>query len=129
MLDALLDLFLGVGLAAPAVDLRPARDARPHAMAREIAVHDLVILPIGGLGVDRMRARPDQREISLQHDVEQLRQFIQRRLADEAADASHARIAARHQFGGSRIGLVGVHRAELVDFDQFIVEAVAALAE
>src|SRR5215472_11219936 len=43
MLDALLDLFLAVGLTAPAVDLRPAGDARFDPVAGEIAVHSLVV--------------------------------------------------------------------------------------
>ena len=61
MLDALLDLFLAVGLTAPAVDLRPAGDARLDAVAREIAGDRLVIEPVLGLGVHRVGARADER--------------------------------------------------------------------
>ena len=43
VLDAALDLVLGVGLAAPAIDLRPAGDAGLDLVAGEIAVDDLVI--------------------------------------------------------------------------------------
>ena len=43
VLDAALDLFLAVGFAAPAVDLRPAGDAGLHPVAGEIAVHRLVV--------------------------------------------------------------------------------------
>src|SRR6266536_3318560 len=50
VLDAPLDLLFGVGLAAPAVDLRPAGDPGLDAMAREVAVDRLIIEPIGGLG-------------------------------------------------------------------------------
>src|SRR3954470_24469993 len=51
MLDARLNLLLAVGLAAPAVDLRPAGDAGLDAVAREIAVHRLVVEAIDRLGV------------------------------------------------------------------------------
>ena len=41
-LDALLDLFLVIDLAAPAVDLRPAGNAGLDAVAGEIAVDGFV---------------------------------------------------------------------------------------
>ena len=43
VLDALPDLFLGIGLAAPAVDLRPSRDAGLHFVACEIAFDDFAV--------------------------------------------------------------------------------------
>ena len=87
------DLFLRIGVAAPAVDLRPAGDAGLDAMAREIAVDGFFVEPLFGLGVERMRARADERQVAGEHDVEQLRQFVEAGLADEAADAGHARVA------------------------------------
>ena len=63
-------------------------------MAREIAVDRLVVEAVVGLGVHGVRARPDQRQIAGEHDVEQLRQFVEAGLADEAADAGDARIVA-----------------------------------
>jgi hypothetical protein len=57
------------------------------------------------------------------------RQLVEARLADEAADAGHARIVGRHQLAGVGVGLVGIHRTELVDLDQLVVEAVALLLE
>src|SRR6185437_6570358 len=95
-LDALLDLFLVVDLAAPAVDLRPAGDAGFDAMAGEITV-------------DRF--------------VEQLRQFVEAGLADEASDPGDAAVVLGHDFRRQRIGLVMVERAELEDVDALIVEA------
>ena len=92
VLDAALDLFLAVGLAAPAVDLRPAGDAGLDAVAREIAVDRLVVEVLRGLGVDRVRPRADQRQVAVEHHVEELRQFVEAGLADEAADAGDARI-------------------------------------
>ena len=79
MLDAALNLLLAVGLAAPAVDLRPAGDARLDAVAREIAVDRLVIEPVLGLGVHRVGARADERKIAGEHHVEQLRQLVEAR--------------------------------------------------
>jgi lipopolysaccharide/colanic/teichoic acid biosynthesis glycosyltransferase len=40
-----------------------------------------------------MRARADQRQVAEEHHVEQLRQFVEAGLADEAADAGHPRVA------------------------------------
>ena len=125
----MLELLGGVGLAAPAVDLRPAGDAGLDPVAGEIAVDDVVIEPVGGLGLERVRARADQREVALEDDVEELRQLVEAGLADEAADAGDARIALGDQLGGVDVGLVDIHRAELVDLDQLVVEAVALLLE
>ena len=61
-------------------------------MAGEIAVDRLVVQPVLGLGVDRVRARADQRQVALEHHVEELRQLVEAGLADEAADAGDARI-------------------------------------
>jgi hypothetical protein len=60
VLDAPLDLLVGIGFSAPAVDLRPAGDAGLDPVTCEIAVDRLVIEPVRGLGMDRVRARPDQ---------------------------------------------------------------------
>ena len=64
VLDALLDLLGGVGLAAPAVDLRPAGDAGLDLVAGEVAVDDVVVEPVGGLGLQRVRARADERQLA-----------------------------------------------------------------
>ena len=120
---------MGVGLAAPAVDLRPAGDAGLDAMAGEIAVHCLVINLRLGLGVDRVRARADQRQVALDGHVDELRQLVEARLADETADTGDARVVLGDELARGGVGLVGVHRAELVDLDQVVVEAVALLLE
>src|ERR1700731_1638598 len=82
-LHALLDFFLVVDFTAPAVDLRPAGDAGLDAMAREIAVNGLVEQPALQLALHRMRAGADERKVALEHDVEQLRQFVEAGLANE----------------------------------------------
>src|SRR5882757_7379511 len=128
-LDALLDLFLVVDLAAPAIDLRPAGDPRLDTVAGEIAVDGLVEQAGLQFAEHRMRTRPDQGEIALEDDVEELRQLVEAGLADEAADPGDARIVPGHHLRRGRIGLVVVERAELEDVDPLIVEAEALLAE
>ncbi len=81
------------------------------------------------MGVDRVRARADQRQLADQH-VEELRQLVDRGLADEAADAGDARIALGDGDLRRRVASDdGVHRAELEDVDDLVVEAVALLPE
>src|ERR1700686_4874622 len=81
-LDALLDLLVGVDFAAPAIDLRPAGNAGLDAVAGEITIHGLVEQPALQLALHGVRAGADQREIALEHDVEELRQFVEAGLAD-----------------------------------------------
>src|SRR5947208_906356 len=114
---------------SPAVALRPAGEARLAAVAGEIAVDRLVEQPALQLALHRVRAGADQGEVAPEHDVEELRQFVKRALADEAADAGDARIVLGHDLDGVWIGVVMVERAELEDVDALIVEAEALLAE
>src|SRR4051812_32402122 len=128
-LDALLDLLFIVDFAAPAVDLRPAGDARLYAVAREVPVDGFVEQAALQLALHRMGAGTDQRQIALEHHVEQLRQLVKAGLADEAADAGDARIVPGHDLGRKRIGLVVIHRAEFEHVDAFVVEAETLLPE
>src|ERR1700731_2559567 len=128
-LDALLDFLLAVALPAPAVDLGPAGDAGLDPVTREIAVDGLVEQPALQLALHRVRTRADQRQVALEHDVEELRQLIEAGLADEAPDPGDAAVVLGHDLGGQRIGLIVVQRAELEDVDALVVEAEALLAE
>src|SRR3979490_1171175 len=74
-LDALLDFLFAVDFAAPAVDLRPAGNAGLDAVAREISVYRFVEQPGLQFALHGVRPRTDQREIALEHDVEELRPF------------------------------------------------------
>src|SRR5690606_5124002 len=65
VIDPLHDLVDRVSLPAPAIDLGPAGNARLDAMAGEIAFHSLVIELVVGLGLQWMRARPDDRQLAL----------------------------------------------------------------
>src|ERR1700692_1978028 len=127
-LDALLDFLLAVALAAPAVDLGPAGNARLDAVAGEIAVDRLVEQPALQFALHGVRARTDQRQIALEYDVEQLRQFVEAGLADKAPDPGDAAVVLGHDLGGQGIGLIVVERAELEDVDALVVEAESLLA-
>src|SRR5262245_50005298 len=72
VLDALLDLLARVRLAAPTIDLRPARHSRFYFVTREVVRHDFGIEPVVSLRRRRMRAWSDQRQIP-HDDVEELR--------------------------------------------------------
>src|ERR671926_1792683 len=94
MLDTIFELLPRVRLAPPAIDLGPSRHPGLHAMPSEIAVHHLLIEPVRCLCVERVRTRADDREVSEEDDVEELRQLVEARLADEATYPRDARIAA-----------------------------------
>jgi hypothetical protein len=100
-----------------AVDLRPPGDPRLH---REAPALTLGVL----LDLDRdRRPRPDQRHLAA-HDVNQVRQLVDREAPQQRADARDPRIVLRdRQPGADRLG-VGDHRAQLDH-----VERVAVLAD
>src|SRR6202158_3914313 len=107
-LDALLDFLFAVDFAAPAVDLRPAGNARLDAVACEIGVHRFIEQPALQFTLHGVRTRADQREIAFEHDVEELRQFVKAGLADEASDAGDAAVVFGHDLDGQRLGLIVV---------------------
>src|SRR5271156_1105572 len=74
-----------------------------------------------------LRTRPDQTHFTAE-DVENLRQFVEARLADEAADFGDATVIARSPGWTIRFGIL-VHRAELQDFEGLTSQAGALLAE
>ncbi len=127
-IDAFADLGGIIDFTAPAIDLRPAGDARLDLVAGEISVDDLVPELVARMGVHGMRARAHEREFAAQH-VEELRQFVDGSLADEPSDPRDARIVLGNDLPGVRIGHLVIHRAELQHLDDLVVEAVAALAE
>src|SRR3546814_18186378 len=83
-LDAALDLLQGIGLATPAVHLRPARDAGLHPVAGGIGVDGLFVQPPGGLGRGSVRTRADQRHVALEN-VAELRQLVESRQIGRAS--------------------------------------------
>jgi len=92
-------------------------------VTREITVDGFVEQLALQLALYGVGARADQRQVALEHDVEELRQFVETGLADEAADAGDAAVVLGYDLGSQRIGLIVVERAELEDVDALIVEA------
>src|SRR6202165_4854636 len=114
-LDALLDFLLAVDFPTPAVDLRPSGNARLDAVTREISVHRLVEKPALQFALHRVRARADQREIAVEQDVKELRQFVEAGLPDETSDAGDAAVVFGYDFRRQRVGLIVVKLAKLED--------------
>src|SRR3954466_4941375 len=76
------DALVERGVSAPAVDLRPASDARLHAMAKHV-VRDLVAELVDEYRT--LRARPHQRHVPGEH-VPELRELIEAGRAQQRAD-------------------------------------------
>ena len=125
MLDAGLHLLDQFGFAAQAVDLGPAGDPGLDLVTRQVVVDHLGILFVVG---NRVRARPDDRHLALQH-VEELGQLVEAVTPQEPAQAGHPEVVPRRLLGAVGVGRIGDHRAELVDGDQVVVEPVALLPE
>src|SRR5262245_46518790 len=86
-------LLEGVGLAAPAIDLGPAGDARLHPMARVVVLDRLLVEQGARLGGERMGPRTDDRHLAAQH-VQELRQLVEAGAAQEGADPRDSRVVA-----------------------------------
>lgn len=78
---------LRVGRAPQAANLRQAGQAGLERVPKEITRVDFPEPLLASQRTDRMRARPDNAHVAAQN-VQQLRQFVDAGLADEAADAS-----------------------------------------
>src|SRR6266852_3168694 len=126
VLDPALDFLVRVGLPAPTADLRPAGDAGLDAMAGEIAVDRLVIEPVLGLGMNGVRARSTSDRLPLNTTLKSCGSSSSEVLTDKGARPGDARIDPPHQLRCRGVALVHVHRAELVDFDELVVEAMSA---
>src|SRR5262249_14790492 len=104
--EVVLQLLAGIldRRAVAAADLRVAGDAGLHAEALP-EEGDLTLEP---LDEDRaLGARADEAHLANEH-VPELRQLIDARPAEEAADARHARIVLGRRRGAGRLG-VGAH--------------------
>ncbi len=124
MLDALAYLLVAIDLAAAAVNLRPAGDARPDVVAPRIERDALLVFMIVR---QRERPRADQRHVAGE-DIEELRNLVDVPAPQEAADAGQPRIV----LGGLRNHRAVVERAHGAEFDDaewLLIEAVAALHE
>jgi hypothetical protein len=100
-----------------AVDLGPAGDPGADRQPSQLALGVLRDL------VRQRRARPDDRHLPAQ-DVDEVRQLVERRAAQELADPRDARVALVDGQAGADVLGAGDHRAQLED-----VELVAVLAD
>ena len=75
-----------------------------------------------------MRPWPDQRHLAAQ-DVEQLRQFIERKAAEKRADTGNTRVVARRLTQMPLVRCVMGHRAEFQCFEGEIAVSCPTLAK
>ena len=116
------------GFATPTIHLRPAGDAGADPVTHRILSHDVTEQPVGRLGVGGVWPWPDQGHRAVQH-VQELRQLVDRELADDPADAGDTRIVLGGLPIGQEIGHLRVHGAELITKEQTVVETHAWLPE
>src|SRR5581483_9471288 len=88
MLHALLHLLERAGFSAITINLGPAGDAGLDVVAEGVVADDLLIFGVVG---GRVRAGAYQRHVTLEH-VEELRQLVDRGLAQPFAGRRHARV-------------------------------------
>src|SRR5262245_7630034 len=125
VVEVVLDALLDRGVAAPAVDLRPARHPALHSVAEHVLGDALLeLLHEGG----PLRPRPDEAHVAQQY-VDELGELVEVVLAQEGADWRAARVVGGGEDGaGVLLGVVH-HRAELVDLERPTVEGHALLAD
>src|SRR5262249_10514503 len=122
--DIVEDALLEAGVAAPAVDLRPARDAR-QAIVADVVVRDPLLKFIYEFGAFRTRA--DEAHLAFEH-VPELREFIDVELAHEGADFEPARVDFLTPLGFAVFLGVQTHAADFDDLKGLAVFASADLA-
>src|SRR5471032_548075 len=122
---ASLHFFDAIGFAAKAVHLRPPGNTGFDPVAVDVTRYDLLIEIVV---FERMRTRSDHRHVAAQY-VEELRQFVQARAAQETAYARDPRVAAFRLFDYARFLRMNAHGAELVDGEDAAIRAFAALLE
>lgn len=124
VLDAHFHLFQRFGLAPPTADLRPAGNAGLDLVAQHVAADQLAVLLVVR---HRMRPRPDHRHRALQH-IEELRQLIERGLAQKGAERRDAGIVLLRL--DDLVAVVADrHAAEFPDLHHRPVKAVTPLLE
>src|SRR5213596_762094 len=107
--EVVLDPLLDRGLTPPAIDLRPARDARLHLVAEHVPGHPAAEL------LDEARAlgaRADEAHLTAQ-DVPELRQLVQAEAPEERPEPRAPRVVRPRPDGAGLALGVHAHRAEL----------------
>ena len=90
-LDASFHLFKRIRLATITVDLRQSGDARTHFVTQHVAVDLTSVLFVMSIC---MWSRSDERHGAVE-DIEELRQFVQRRLSQDRTNPSDACVVLR----------------------------------
>src|SRR6186713_3058153 len=109
VVEVVLDALLERGVAAPAVDLRPAGDAGLDLVAQHV-LRDAVLELLDEEGA--LGPRPDDRHVALEH-VPELRQLVEVEAAQPAAHRRRPRVVVAHPHRARRVLGVLVHRADL----------------
>src|SRR5580704_18112317 len=122
MLDSPADLLDRLCLASPPIYLCPAGDAEFDAVADRVIADRTRICNPSGACRQRMRPRTYKRHLPLQH-VNKLRQLVQARHPEKAADSGDPRVSGPRELVAKRIGLLHVHRAEFQQVEWEIVGA------
>src|SRR5215472_5199522 len=117
-----------VDLTPQPIDLCPAGDARLDAMAVKVLLDDISVKLAARLHRYRVRARPDQRHVAVQH-VDQLRQLVETQQPQDVTDMGDPRIALHRALRAGLVALIGIHRAKFEHSDDAIGEAKALLYE
>src|SRR3954451_11013639 len=85
---------------SPSIDLRPAGNARLYAVANRIYV--------SGICHQYVRSRTYQRHVPPEY-INELRQFVQARHAEERAHSRDSRISGPGEYTSERISMFNVH--------------------
>src|ERR1700712_4004989 len=117
--DASLHFLDAISLAAKSVDLGPAGNARLDPVTMDVTRYDLLIKIVMLKG---MRTRSHYRHVAAQH-VEELRQLVEARAAQESANTCNVWIVARGLLQLPRLLHMHAHGAELVDAEDAAIGA------
>src|ERR1700759_5811786 len=124
--DTLPYLLDGLGFSSPSVDLRPAGDARFHAMAGGVVSHRVLIEHVAGLCGGRVGPRPDDRHVAAQ-DVEELRELVEARPPQETPQPRDASIVSTRELLAFLVAQRVMHGAEFPYLEKMVVVAEPAL--
>src|SRR5205807_3080837 len=122
--EVVLDPLLDRGLAPPAIDLRPARDARLHLMAEHVPGHPPAEL------LDEARAlgtRADEAHLTAQ-DVPELRKLVEAEAPEERPEPRAPRVVRPRPDGAGLALGIHAHRAELEHLEAPAVQTHPLLA-
>src|SRR5688572_26271859 len=118
VIQVVFDALLERGVAAPAVDLRPAGDAGLH-LVPEHVLREAVLELLDEIRTFRPRA--DERHVTAE-DVPQLRQLVEVDAAEELPHRRASRVIVARPHRTAFVFGPFVHRPELVDDERLAIE-------